>query len=1394
MSPAALLCPSGTVQSLCQTTASASKIWQAKRSVSSGSGLRRASAESQIEGASLKSSLPSSVYESRRRVGVRHVARSGSSRRVFTAAVEGSVAVEEPSTEAEVVETPESTTTEAVAEPEQDSTPAAAPQRRGGKSKPRGNARSKREDATVPVEALVQGAVFTGKVTTIQPFGAFVNFGAFTDGLVHISKLSSGYVSNVGDIVSVGQEVQVTVIDVDNTAGRIALSMAEKEERTEGSGRQGGEVGGDKSRLQEGNGGRPVNKGKSAGRGNQSNRRDEPKKPQTKLVKGQVVEGTVKNTARGGVYVILPEEEEAFLKYSEVPGGENMAPESGLQAGQKITATVLRIDRGKITLSMKPVVDIKSVNSSINKGAGGGATNPFEIAFRAMDLIPEPVVEPPVEETVEEAPAAETEQSNTAAVADVAEEITEDMESVQINEKSEQVAPIVDDPTPAPPAAELSEETKPEEVPAEVTAEVPAPEIVEEEVEEVVETPAAEAAVSAPVEESAEEITETPAAEAAIPSPVEEKAEEVVEAPPAEAAIGAPAEEKVEEVTETPAAEAAIPAPVEEKVEEVVETPAAEAAIPSPVEEKAEEVVATPAAEAAIPAAAEEVKVEEVVETPAAEAAIPAAAEEEKVEEVVETPAAETAIPSPVEEKVEEVIETPAVEAAIPASVEEKVEDVVETPAAEAAIPAPVEEKVEEVIETPAAEASIPEAVEEKVEEVTETPAAEAAIPEAVEEKVEEVIETPAAAAAIPAPVEEKVEEVIDTPVAEAAIPTPVEEKVEEVIETPAAEAAIPAPVEEKVEEVVEPPAAEAATPAPVEEKVEELVQTPEAAIPEAVEEKVEEVVETPAAEAAIPSPVEEKVEEAVETPAAEAVIPETVEEKVEEVTETPAVEAASPAPVEEQTKELEAPKQEVTASAAAVEEKKGGISAALVKKLRDETGAGMMDCKKALTECKGDFDSARDALRKKGLASADKKASRIASEGLIGSYIHDSRIGVLVEVNCETDFVARGPVFKQLVSDIGMQVVACPQVKYVAVEDIPAEIVNKETELEMQREDLVNKPEAVRAKIVEGRVSKRMNESVLLEQPYIRDDSILVKDLVKQTVATVGENIKVRRFERYTLGEGLDKKSEDFAAEVAAQTAQTVEAPKVEEKPAKVDSVEEASPKVAVSAGAVEEASPKVAVSAGAVKELRNSTGAGMMDCKKALAATGNDMEKAVEFLRKKGLASADKKASRLASEGLVGSYVHNGVIGVMVEINCETDFVARSEKFKELVNNVAMQIAACPLVTAVSIEDVPASFVEEERAIELGKEDLANKPEAVRARIVEGRLNKRLSELALLEQPFIKDDTKLMKDVIKETVAALGENIQVRRFCRFNLGEGIEKKVVDFAAEVAAQTGQTS
>lgn len=194
-----------------------------------------------------------------------------------------------------------------------------------------------------------------------------------------------------------------------------------------------------------------------------------------------------------------------------------------------------------------------------------------------------------------------------------------------------------------------------------------------------------------------------------------------------------------------------------------------------------------------------------------------------------------------------------------------------------------------------------------------------------------------------------------------------------------------------------------------------------------------------------------------------------------------------------------------------------------MVKQLREETGAGMMDCKKALSETGGDIEKAQEYLRKKGLSSAEKKSSRLAAEGRIGSYIHDSRIGVLIEVNCETDFVARGENFKELVNDLAMQVVACPQVQFVSIEDVPESIVNKEKELEMQREDLASKPENIRERIVEGRISKRLGEIALLEQPFIRNDSILVKDLIKQTVATLGENIKVRRFVRFTLGETVE-------------------------------------------------------------------------------------------------------------------------------------------------------------------------------------------------------------------------------------------------------------------------------
>nr|CAB3462267.1 unnamed protein product [Digitaria exilis] len=436
-------------------------------------------------------------------------------------------------------------------------------------------------------------------------------------------------------------------------------------------------------------------------------------------------------------------------------------------------------------------------------------------------------------------------------------------------------------------------------------------------------------------------------------------------------------------------------------------------------------------------------------------------------------------------------------------------------------------------------------------------------------------------------------------------------------------------------------------------------------------------------------------------------------------------------------------------------------ISPSLVKQLREATGAGMMDCKKALAETEGDIEKAQEFLRKKGLAAADKRAGRATAEGRIGSYIHDSRIGVLIEVNCETDFVSRGDIFKELVDDLAMQVAACPQVQYISIDDVPEDVVKKETELEVQREDLLSKPEQIRAKIVEGRVKKRLGEFALFEQPFIKNDKVTISEWVKQTIATTGENMKVKRFARYNLGEGLEKKNQDFAAEVAAQTAAKPPpsaAPK-EDKPA--ETTESAEKK------------PTVAVSAALVKQLRDETGAGMMDCKKALAETGGDLQLAQEFLRKKGLSSADKKSSRLAAEGLIGSYIHDNRIGCMIEVNSETDFVARNEKFKELVNDLAMQVVACPQVDYVSVEDIPESIISKEKEIEMQRDDLQSKPENIREKIVEGRIAKRLGVMALLEQPYIKDDSKTVKDLVKEMIASLGENIKVRRFVRYTLGE---------------------
>ncbi len=210
-------------------------------------------------------------------------------------------------------------------------------------------------------------------------------------------------------------------------------------------------------------------------------------------------------------------------------------------------------------------------------------------------------------------------------------------------------------------------------------------------------------------------------------------------------------------------------------------------------------------------------------------------------------------------------------------------------------------------------------------------------------------------------------------------------------------------------------------------------------------------------------------------------------------------------------------------------------ISAAQVKELRERTGAGMLDCKNALVKTNGDIEKAIVLLREKGLSKAAKKAGRIAAEGLVDSYIHGGRIGVLIEVNSETDFVSKTDEFKEFVRDMAMQVAAYSP-KYVSKEDVPEAEVEKEREILKHQVINEGKPEHIAEKIVEGKLGKFYEQICLLEQPFIREPGIKVQDLLNEKISKIGENIKIRRFVRYEVGEGLEKREEDFASEVAKQ------------------------------------------------------------------------------------------------------------------------------------------------------------------------------------------------------------------------------------------------------------------
>jgi elongation factor Ts len=217
--------------------------------------------------------------------------------------------------------------------------------------------------------------------------------------------------------------------------------------------------------------------------------------------------------------------------------------------------------------------------------------------------------------------------------------------------------------------------------------------------------------------------------------------------------------------------------------------------------------------------------------------------------------------------------------------------------------------------------------------------------------------------------------------------------------------------------------------------------------------------------------------------------------------------------------------------------------------------------------------------------------------------------------------------------------------------------------------------------------------------------------------------------------------------------------------------------------------------ITAAAVKQLREKTGAGMMECKNALVEADGNEEKAIEILRKRGLASAKKRQGRIAAEGIVGAYIHmGGKVGVLVEVNCETDFVARGDEFQQLVKDVAMHIAAAE-PRYVSREDVPADALDKEREIARAqaKNDPknANKPDQVLDKIVDGRLNKFYEEVVLLDQPFVKEPAKTVAEIVTEKVAKTGEKITIRRFTRYKMGEGLEKRPDDFGGDVASLVG---
>ena len=466
-------------------------------------------------------------------------------------------------------------------------------------------------------------------------------------------------------------------------------------------------------------------------------------------------------------------------------------------------------------------------------------------------------------------------------------------------------------------------------------------------------------------------------------------------------------------------------------------------------------------------------------------------------------------------------------------------------------------------------------------------------------------------------------------------------------------------------------------------------------------------------------------------------------------------------------------------------------ITAAQVKELREATGVGMMECKKALTETNGDMDKAMEWLRKKGIASAEKKAGRVAAEGVVEAYIHmGGKIGVMVEVNCETDFVAKTPEFHAFVRDIAMHIAAANPT-YLNREEVPAEILDKEREILRAQALNEGKPEKIVDRMVEGRVEKFYKENCLVDQPFVKDPDKTIAQYVTERVQMTGENIKIRRFVRYEMGEGLEKRHDNFAEEVAAQTKK---AGKIAAEGVSYAITADNGVGVVIEVNSQTDFVAKNEVFQGFVKDLATivaNENPADVEALKACTYPGTDRTVA-DVTADKVLAIGENIQVRRFvryAEGVNVPYIHmGGKIGVLVNLEVEG---IEADKVTELGKDIAMQIAAMN-PAYLDKSDVDQTTLDKEKEILLiqAKEDPknANKPENIIEKMVMGRIGKYYEENCLLQQAFVKENKVSVEKHIAEVAKQLGGKIAVKAFTRFQTGEGIEKAEEDFAAEVAS------